>query len=266
MFNQEKTDDYTWCYSINGQIESICGFDKYKSSYLRCVVHLILPDQWTAETKDESPVSIVSNSTQATGSSERVLGLPFQIHLKLSDRHNSNHRILHPRLIVIVLDENDHEIGTGFVTLPTTPGRFELQVATCRKTPVTLTDKLSEMFLSGSRHSSIERSSLFLSMIEAPDLHTSSKHMILKKPSFPQSIRSHGSVKMTVNIITSSSLMDKAPVDPIEQVIEAFKRAKAKLIQLRRDIQESTIYNQSIHTQVIKDELTVDYHHNNLPE
>lgn len=235
-----------WTYSINGQIENLNGFDKVKSSYLRCILYLLLPDHWTT-VPGHSVTPVVSNLT-APGSSDRSICLPFQMHLSAILKNNANEneevedtgRLCHPRLLVLVVDGDGHEVGIGFASLPLTPGRFVRRIVTCAKSAVTLRDKLTSAFMSGSHYNSDASFSQLFTSLEMSSQQTSSSIRI-RWPHFPQVNDSYGTVNVTLNVLTSSFLMDKLPVDPIEKVIEAFKRAKAKLVQLRQDIHEQTL-------------------------
>lgn len=246
MFSQADSSSIlkskNWSYSVNGQINSITGFEEYKWNHLRCILYLLLPDNWD-EITGHSSEPVVSNLT-SPGSTNRIICLPFQMHLNIN-LEDCKCILSHPRLLVVVVDENKQEVGTGFASLPLTPGQFNLRISTCAKSAVSVKDKLKSTFMSGSHYNSNERKSQLSNSIE---LSSSRENGIfrIKRPFFPQVNDSYGSVNVTLNVLSSSLLMDKLPVDPIEKVIEAFKRAKAKLAQLRQDIHEQTLKQEEI--------------------
>lgn len=152
-----------------------------------------------------------------------TVNLPFQFDLE-SESDTSEWPLLLVRVTSINLFGRHVHEGFGYQLLPQFPGKTKITINTFRRVPSNPFDMLSDYFLGHWKDD---------------DDDSESEDGI---PNYPETTVSNGVVEITVNtLLKSTPLRDeikkrriKMPVQTsIEEVIQAFERAKARMIELR---------------------------------
>ena len=216
-----------WRCSFLGQIVSLEGFNE-DNLYLE--YSLNAASGWITREKQESGFSW---KTRPNDKDICHLSLPFDIDLfhELSD--SSSLDLQWPKLVFTVraIDRYNRETvcGVGSIILPRKPGHHSITITTVKRVPVSLLDNMSQYFLGFIEEDEDGKDDDKDCSPESKSLMTESSGKVVL--SLYCMVRSEESIeaqkKHRADLILS-----------IQQVIQAFEKAKNKMMQVSKIVQQ----------------------------
>lgn len=199
--------------------ETVKGFDRARL-YIEYV--LKLPDGWSSSLKSTELVGMCQTCL-TDDNYMAVVNLPFQFDLEtVSDV--GEWPVLFVRVTSISLFGRHVHEGFGYQLLPQFPGRSTITINTFRRVPSNPIDMLSDYFLNYWKED---------------DGSEDEEDGI---PGYPETTVSGGTIEISINtLLKTNSLRNEVkkrrtivPTQTsIEEVIQSFERAKARMIELR---------------------------------